>query len=208
MKVVAFNGSPNQNGNTACALQVILNQLSEHSIETELIQVGSAIVSPCIGCKNCFQTGYCVQSDDSVNIWIKKMENADGIILGSPVYFAGIASPMKSFLDRAFYVAARKRSLRGKIGAAVVAVRRSGGTTTLDNLYRYLTYSEMLIACGSYWSVIHGREPGEVLQDEEGLDTLRILGENMSWALEIREASKENLPYPNTGKRHLMNFIR
>lgn len=208
MKVIAINGSPNENGNTAQSLNKILDALNKRNIDAELLQVGKECVRPCNACKMCASAGVCVQYGDSVNDWIKKMEGADGIILGSPVYFAGIASPMKSFLDRAFYVCTRKGTLKGKVGAAVTAVRRSGGSVTLDNLMRYLTYSEMLIASGSYWPILHGQKGGEMQQDIEGCDTLDILAENMIWALQLREYGKEEYPYPETAKRRLMNFIR
>lgn len=208
MKVVAINGSPNINGNTAQSLQIVLDIMARRGIETELLQVGKEAVRPCNACKACAAAGRCIQYEDSVNDWIQTMEEADGIILGSPVYFAGIASPMKSFLDRAFYVCTRKGSLKGKVGSAVTAVRRSGGSATLDNLTRYLTYSEMIVSSGSYWAIVHGQKGGEMQQDLEGRDTLEILAENMIWALSLREAGKDTLPYPETKKRCLMNFIR
>ena len=196
MKVVAINGSPHVNGNTAQSLRTVLDIIGQRGIETEMLQVGNAAVKPCNACKACASAGRCVQYDDDVNMWIEKMEKADAIILGSPVYFAGIASPMKSFLDRAFYVCTRKGTLKGKIGAALVAVRRSGGSAALDNLTRYLTYSEMLVSSGSYWAIIHGQKEGEAQQDLEGKDTLEILAENIIWAINLREVGKFAFPYP------------
>lgn len=208
MKVIAINGSPRENGNTAQSLMRILAVLEQRGIETELLQVGKECVRPCKGCKACAATGFCTGYDDNVKMWTMKLEEADGILLGSPVYFSGIASPLKCFLDRAFYSCTRKGLLKGKIGAAVVAVRRTGGSATLDNLLRYFTYSEMLVSSGSYWSVIHGQAPGEMQQDLEGLDTLDILAENLCWALQLKEAAKDTFPYPNTKKRQLLNYIR
>ena len=208
LKVIACNGSPNVNGNTAYALKVVSSVLENHGIETEILQVGSALISPCSGCRACAKTGMCAITGDDLNLWIRKLEDADGIILGSPVYFAGIASPMKCFLDRAFYILSRGRKLRGKIGAAVVAVRRSGGSAAYDNLMRYLSYSEMLIATGSYWTIIHGRDPGEAREDIEGNDSLTILAENMVWALRIREEALPVHPCPDTPRRRIMSFIR
>lgn len=137
------------------------------------------------------------------------MKDADGIILGAPVHFSGIGGTMKSFLDRAFYVASNNNSLfRHKVGTALVAVRRSGGSASLDQLNHYLTYSEMLIATSNYWNIIHGARAGESVKDEEGLQIIRILGKNMAWLLKIIENAKGVVDKPEMEKKTFMNFIR
>jgi multimeric flavodoxin WrbA len=134
---------------------------------------------------------------------------ADGIILGSPVYYSGIAGTMKCFLDRLFYVSgANGNLLRHKVAAAVVAVRRTGGSATLDHLYHYLTYAEMIVATANYWNVIHGRLPNEVSQDAEGVQVMRVLGKNMAWLLKMKEATSGTIPLPLHEKKVVTNFIR
>ena len=147
--------------------------------------------------------------DDGVNEAIQKMKNADGIILASPVYYAGIAGTLKCFLDRAFYVAGSNGGLfRNKVGASVVAVRRTGGSFTFDNLNHYLLYSEMMIATSNYWNIIHGLTPGEVHEDAEGVQIMEVLGNNMAWQLKMREATKDIVPAPKQVKKVMTNFIR
>ena len=151
----------------------------------------------------------CTTTGDNLNEWIQSMKNADGIILASPVYYAGIAGTMKCFLDRAFYVSGSNGGLfRQKVGAAVVAVRRTGGSVTFDSLNHYLTYSEMILATSSYWNIIHGRTPGEVEQDHEGAQIMSVLGNNMAWLLKMREQTKSTLPAPAAVKKVVTSFIR
>jgi multimeric flavodoxin WrbA len=146
---------------------------------------------------------------DPVNELIQKMKEADGIILASPVYYSAIAGTMKSFLDRAFYVSgANDQMLRHKVGAAVVAVRRSGGMPTFHQLNNYLLYSEMLLPTSNYWNVIHGRAPGEVTQDLEGVQIMRVLGKNMAWLMKLVQHGKESVPPPEREQKTLFNFIR
>ena len=147
--------------------------------------------------------------DDGVNDAIQKMKEADGIIIASPVFYAGIAGTMKCFLDRAFYVAGSNGGLfRNKVGASVVAVRRTGGSMTFDSLNHYILYSEMLIATSNYWNVIHGRTPGEVLQDEEGVQIMQVLAKNMAWQLKMREATKDSIPASAPTPKVMTNFVR
>ncbi len=143
------------------------------------------------------------------NFRLQQIKEADGIILGSPVYYAGIAGTMKCFLDRAFYVAGANGGLfRQKVAAAVVAVRRTGGSVTFDSLNHYLTYSEMILATSNYWNITHGRAPGEVLQDGEGVQIMDVLGQNMAWLLKMREATKASLPGPAKVDKIYTHFIR
>ena len=211
MKVIAINGSPKQDGNTCHALTGVGRQLQENGIEFEIIHVGNKAVRGCMACGTCAKNKdeKCSISTDPVNEWIQQIKEADGIILGSPVYYAGIAGTMKCFLDRAFYVAGANGGLfRQKVAAAVVAVRRTGGSVTFDSLNHYLTYSEMILATSNYWNVTHGRTPGEVLQDGEGVQIMDVLGQNMAWLLKMREATKASLLGPAKVDKMYTHFIR
>lgn len=211
MKVVAFNGSPNKEGNTYHAIKLVAEELEKQSIQVEIIHVGGQAVRGCMACGGCGrnQNEKCVLPGDSVNEWIQKMKDADGIILGSPVHYSGVGGTMKSFLDRAFFVAgANNNMLRHKVGAAVVAVRRSGGIPTFEQLNRYINYSEMLMPTSSYWNVIHGTNPGEVIQDEEGVQIMRTLGKNMAWLLKLVEYGKGKVEEPEKEDKIFTNFIR
>lgn len=210
MKVVAFNGSPKREGNTYHAIKIVSEELEKEGIEVEIVHVGDKIIRGCIACGMCYKNKNerCI-TDDEVNDWIQKMKNADGIILGSPVYYSGIAATMKAFLDRAFYVASANGGLfRHKVGASVVAVRRSGGVTTFEQLNNYLLYSEMLIPTTNYWNVIHGAKPGEVYKDEEGVQIMRLLGKNMAWLLKLKSNGEGVVAEPEKEKKIYTNFIR
>lgn len=211
MKVVAFNGSPNKNGNTHQSLQIVGGELEKQGIDFEIIQVGNQAVRGCLACGKCAenQNEHCVIQNDPVNEWVQRMKMADGILLGAPVHFAGIAGTMKSFLDRAFMVAGVNHSmLRHKVGASVVAVRRSGGVTTFDGLNHYINYAEMLLPGSNYWNVAHGLVPGEMQQDGEGKQILRVLGKNMAWLLKVIAAGKDKVVAVEPEEKELTNFIR
>lgn len=211
MKVIAFNGSPNKEGNTYHAIKIITAELEKEGIETEIIHVGNKSIRGCTACGQCAKNKNerCVLPGDEVNEWIQKMKEADGIILGSPVHYSSIGATMKSFLDRAFYVAsANGGMLRHKVGAAVIAVRRSGGVTTFDQLNNYINYSEMLIPTSNYWNVIHGTRPGEAIQDEEGVQIMRVLGKNMAWLMKLVENGKGTVKEPERENKLFTNFIR
>lgn len=208
MKVVAINGSPKAEGNTYIALKTVMEQLEKEGIDTEIIHIGNKNIRGCLACGGCAknQNEKCV-IDDYVNEAIQKMKVADGIIIGSPVYYASMAGTMKSFLDRAFYVAGANGGLfRHKVGASVVAVRRSGEVATFDHLNHYFTITEMFLASSNYWNVIHGQKPGEALQDEEGLQTMRVLGKNIAFL--IRSLTKNADESPDKESKIMMNFIR
>lgn len=184
MKVIAINGSPNKEGNTFHALTMVGNELIGNGIDFEILHVGHKMIHGCLGCGKCSinKDEKCVIQTDDLNKWIQQIKDADGIVLGSPVYYSGISGTMKSFLDRLFYVSGSNGNLlRHKVGATVAAVRRSGGSATFDSLNHYLTYSEMIIATSNYWNVIHGRAAGEVNKDDEGKQIMRVLGKNMAW---------------------------
>ncbi len=186
MKVIAFNGSPHQKGNTFQAIKIVTDELEKGSVETEIVTVGNKKNSGCLACNHCLKTRdeKCIIRDDSVNDWIQKMKLSDGIILGSPVHYASMSGNMKSFLDRAFYVAGMNGNLfRHKVGASLVAVRRSGDLPTFNEMNNFLNYSEMMIPTSNCWNIIHGTKPGEILQDEEGVQIMRVLGKNMAICL-------------------------
>lgn len=209
MKVIAINGSPKAEGNTYHAIKLVADEMAKDGIETEIIHVGNKVFRGCMACGGCAKNRNekCV-FDDGINEIIQKMKEADGIILGSPVHYSAIGGTMKSFLDRTFYVAGVNGGLfRHKVGASVVAVRRSGGLPTFNQLNNFLNYSEMLMPTSNYWNVIHGRAPGEVLQDEEGVQIMRVLGKNMAWLLKLAKNGK-NIPAPEQEKKIFTNFIR
>jgi len=211
MKVIAINGSPHKEGNTFHALNMVGTELMAAGIDFEIIHVGHKAIHGCMACNNCFKNRdeKCSIKTDDLNDWIQKMKEADGLIISSPVYYAGIPGTMKCFLDRVFYVAGSNGNLfRHKVGAAVVAVRRTGGSVTFDSLNHYLTYSEMILATSSYWNVIHGTGPGEVENDAEGVQIMQTLGKNMAWLLKMKEATKETLEEPKRVRKVMTNFIR
>jgi len=211
MQVVAFNGSPKANGNTAAAIQLVASELETAGIEVTVIQVGSQLIRGCIACGKCIrnQNERCVIETDQVNEWLQLMKGADGILLGSPVHFASVGGTMKSFLDRAFYVSAVNGSLlRHKVGAAVVAVRRSGGVTTFDDLNHYINYAEMIMPGSNYWNVIHGTRPGDTVNDHEGEQIMRVLGRNLAWLLKLIDHGRAAFPAPAAENKIFTNFVR
>jgi multimeric flavodoxin WrbA len=211
MKVIAINGSPNREGNTFHALNMVGNELIAAGIEFEILHIGHKMIHGCTACGKCFvnRDEKCIIKTDDLNQWIQKIKIVDGIILGSPVYYSGIPGTMKSFLDRLFFVSGSNGNLlRQKVAAAVVAVRRTGGSFTLDSLNHYLTYSEMIIATSNYWNVIHGSAPGEVDKDGEGKQIMRVLGKNMSWLLKMKETTASMILPPEKEKKEYTNFIR
>ena len=211
MKVVAFNGSPRENGNTYEAIEAVAKELEKENIEVEIVHVGNKVIRGCLACGGCSRNmnEKCVVQNDQVNEWIQKMKEADGIIIGSPTHYSAIAGTMKSFLDRAFYVTSVNNGmLRHKVGASVVAVRRSGGVPVFNQLNNYLNYSEMLMPSSNYWNVVHGTAPGEATQDEEGMQIMRVLGKNMTLLLKLSEAGKDTLEESERENKVFTNFIR
>lgn len=205
MKVIALNGSPKSKGNTYLALKTVCDELENQGIQTEIINVGNLDIKGCISCNRCSE-GHCQFSDDAFREIVNKVYAADGILLGSPVYYAGIAGTMKSFLDRMFY--ANQGRMRLKVGASVAVLRRSGGVATFDQLNHYFLISEMMVAPSYYWNAVHGGAPGEVLKDDEGICELKNLANNMAWMLKIKEFGKEAYPIPKPVDRVYTNFIR
>ena len=183
------------------------NELNKKDIETEIVQIGQKPIAGCIACASCRKTKHCVFKDDGVNDFLDKVEEADGLVLGAPVHFAGMSGAIKSFLDRAFY--ANSAVFRGKPGAIIASCRRGGASATLDGLVKYLSYGEMPIVSGRYWNMIHGNTPEEVKQDLEGMENLRFLGRNMAWLLRCIEAGAgAGLEMPEYETKTWTNFIR
>ena len=186
MKVVAFNGSPRKEGNTFRLLRTVLGELTKAGIETELVQLAGKTIRGCIGCRKCIanQNRRCSVTQDDLNACLEKMHESDGILLGSPTYFADVTPEIKALMDRAGFVSrANGDLLRRKVGAAVIAVRRAGGIHAFDTLNHFFTISQMIIVGSSYWNIGIGLEPGAVEKDEEGIRTMATLGANMAWVL-------------------------
>lgn len=186
MKAVAFNGSARKHGNTAILLKYVLNELKSEGIETELVELSGAKIHGCRACRKCSvkQDRRCSQTDDMGNVYIDKMANADGILLGSPTYVADISPEIKSLIDRACLVSkANGGMFRHKVGAAVVAVRRAGAIHAFDALNHFFLISEMIVPGSSYWNIGMGLEKGDVEKDQEAIQTMKVLGQNMAWLL-------------------------
>ena len=207
MKVLLFNGSPNAHGCTYTALKEVAATLEAEGIETEIIQLGTAPIGGCLGCSFCRMGDHqCVQKD-IVNEVLPKAAQADGFIFGSPVHFAGASGALTSFMDRLFY--AGGGMFRLKPAAAVVSARRGGTTATFDQINKYFTIREMPVVSSHYWNMVHGNTPEEVLQDEEGLQTMRVLGRNMAYLLRcMAMANAAGIPLPKEEPRAVTNFIR
>lgn len=211
MKIVAINGSARKKGNTSLVLDAMVEVFQAEGIQCERIDIGEQAIQGCVGCGACrkMQNRKCRFDDDPVNAWTAKLIEADGMIVGSPVYYAGMNGSLKSFLDRAFFVASANGSLlRHKVGAGIVAVRRGGSVTALDQIYKYFTISEMYMASGTYWNMIYGMEPGEAAKDEEGMQCARILAANTAWLMKVMEEGKKTLSPPPILAKSRMNFIR
>jgi len=205
MKVLLINGSPKVKGNTAFALEQMAEVFASEGVETEIIQVGSQPIRGCIACGSCYKTGKCV-FEDLVNETAQKLKEADGIVVGSPVYYAAPNGTLISFLDRLFYSASY--DLRMKVGAAVVCARRGGCTAAFDVLNKYFSISQMPIASSSYWNMIHGGKPGEAQQDLEGIRTMRNLARNMAFMMRAISREKEATGLPTPEEKVFTNFIR
>lgn len=186
MKVVAFNGSPRKDGNTSHLIDIVLKQLEDQGIETEKIQLGTADIKGCIACMQCFSTKNkkCAVENDLANDFIEKMIEADGIILGSPTYFANVSTELKALIDRAGLVAkANEDMFKRKVGAAVVAVRRAGSIHVFNSINQFFLIGQMIVPGSCYWNNAFGLMPKDVLTDDEGVNTMEILGQNMAWLL-------------------------
>lgn len=187
MKVVAFNGSARRDGNTAILINHVFSELQAEGIETEMIQLAGLEIHGCKACYKCWKNkdGQCAEEEDTANEWIRKMTGADGIILGSPTYFSDVTPEMKALIDRTGFVSrANDFMFKRKVGAAIVAVRRAGATHVFDTLNHFFLCSQMIVPGSIYWNIGVGREKGEVENDTEGIQTMKILGQNMAWLLQ------------------------
>lgn len=193
MKVIAFNGSPRKGGNTEILLNEVLKVIDSHGIETEIVQLGGTDINGCRACLRCRKENdsRCHNNSPFMNECIVKMEEADGIIIGSPVYYTDVTAEVKALIDCAGYSTGPVNRFRRKAGAAVIAVRRAGSTHAFDTINHFFQINEMIIPGSSYWNMAIGRAKGDVLNDEEGISTMRTLGENFAWLLE-RINKKEN----------------
>lgn len=204
MKVLLINGSPKANGNTYIALSEVAKALQNNGIDTEIISIGAKAVQGCIGCGKCAETGRCVFGDALYNAVREKIETADALVVGSPVYYAGPNGSLCALLDRLFY--SSSKYLQYKPAAAVAVCRRGGASATYDRLNKYFTITNMPVVPSQYWNSVHGRLPGEAAYDAEGLQTMRTLGNNMAWLLKSRAAA--NLPLPEKEAPLRTNFVR
>ena len=205
MKVLLINGSPRPNGNTALALQEMESVFQASGIETERIHVGNKDIRGCIACRKCSETGRCV-FDDIVNETAPKFAECDGLVVGSPVYYAGANATLAAFLTRLFYSTPFDKTM--KVGAAVVAARRGGLSATFDELNKFFTISGMPVASGQYWNSIHGAAAGEAAQDAEGLQSMRTLARNMTFLMRCIALGKEQYGLPEREPFQRTNFIR
>ena len=205
MKVLLLNGSPKAKGNTALALNEMAAVFAQEGIEAEIIQVGHQAVRGCIACGSCGKNGKCV-FDDAVNEVAAKFEAADGIVIGSPVYYAGANATLMAFLQRLFYSTRFDKTM--KVGASVVIARRGGCSATYDEMNKFFGISGMPIAASQYWNSVHGGAPGQVLEDAEGMQTMRTLARNMAFLMKAIALGKEKYGLPEKEPHAWTNFIR
>lgn len=208
MKVILINGSPNEKACTYTALAEVAAALKKEDIESEIIQLGRGAIRDCTACYACVKLdNKCVFDDDMINGVIEKIKAADGLVLGTPVYYAHPSGRILSLLNRVFF--AGGKTFAGKPGAAVASARRAGTTAALDVLNKYFSISKMPVISSTYWNMVHGRTPDEVKQDAEGLQTMRTLGANMAWFLRSMDAAKKaGIQPPEQEPKVLTNFIR
>jgi len=200
-----INGSPRQNGNTAIALREMEKIFQQEGVEVETVQVGNKDIRGCIACRKCAETGKCVFSD-LVNETAPKFEECDGLVVGSPVYYASANATLVAFLTRLFYSTRFDKTM--KVGASVVVARRGGLSATFDELNKFFTISGMPVASGQYWNSVHGQMPGEAEGDIEGLQSMRTLARNMTFLMRGVALAKEKYGLPESEPRQYMNFIR
>ncbi|MDR0412433.1 MAG: flavodoxin family protein [Dysgonamonadaceae bacterium] len=207
MNVLLINGSPHKSGCTFTALSEIAEVLEQQGIETRIFHIGTKAIRGCIACGKCREAGYCSGSDDPVNECIDLIKKADGIVVGSPVYYASPNGALLALLDRVFF--AGSGAFAYKPAAAIVSCRRGGAASAFDALNKYFTISSMPVVPSQYWNGVHGQTPEEVRQDLEGLQVMRTLGRNMAWLLKCIAVAKETVPFPEKEPvRQRTNFIR
>lgn len=205
MKVLLINGSPHKEGCTYTALKEVSDTLNNQGVETEFLYLGTKPIAGCIDCGTCHKTGKCFV-DDKVNEIIDRLPEFDGIVIGSPVYYASASGQLTAFLDRLFFAGGNR--FEGKLGAAIVSCRRGGATATFDQLNKYFTINSMPVVSSQYWNQVHGFTPDEVRKDLEGLQTMRTLANNIAWLLKCIELGKLNgINKPENEKKIFTNFI-
>lgn len=205
MKVILVNGSPKEKGCTYTALKEVEESLNKNGIETEIFWLGNKPISGCIGCKSCLKNGKCFM-DDKVNEFLAKVPETDGFVFGTPVHFAASSGMLSSFMDRVFY--GRRNLFSNKPASSVASCRRGGATATIDEVNKYFGISNMPIVSSQYWNMVHGNTPEEVRKDEEGMQTMRTLGNNMAWLLKSIEAGKKaGIELPKNEQIISTNFI-
>ena len=205
MKVILINGSPRADGNTSVAIDEMVKVFNENGAETEVFQIGNADIRGCIACKACYKTGKCA-FDDAVNVIAEKLKDADGLIVASPVYYASANGTLISLLDRLFYSSHYDKTM--KVGACIAVCRRGGATATFDQLNKYFTISGMPVVSGQYWNIVYGRDKGESVKDEEGLQTVRSVVKNAVFLMKSIALGKEKYGLPEKETRVSTNFIR
>ena len=206
MKVLMLNGSPRKNSNTGIALEEMQKVFTKNGIDTEIIQVGSMDIRGCMGCGYCFKNGKCAIDDIVNNELAQKFQECDGLVVGSPVYYAAANGTLVSLLNRLFYSTSFDKTM--KVGAGVAVARRGGCTSTFDQLNKYFAIAGMPVASGQYWNNVYGRKVGEAAEDEEGLQSMRTLAENMSFLMKSIELGKEKFGIPQREPWKMTNFIR
>ena len=204
MKVLIINGSPRVGGNTSVAVDEMVKTFSEEGVTAEVVQIGNQAIRGCIACGNCAQNGKCV-FDDAVNKIAAKFEEADGLVVASPVYYASANATLIACLDRLFYSSHFDKSM--KVGASVVCCRRGGASATFDELNKYFTISNMPVVSSQYWNSVHGREKGQAAKDLEGLQTVRVLARNMTFLMKSIALGKENFGLPEKEEHAWTHFI-
>ncbi len=204
MKVLLINGSPKKEGNTFIALSEVATTLESNGLKTQIINIGKKAVQGCIACNKCHQLGRCVFNDELYDTIREELKDTDGLVIGSPVFYAGPNGSLCALLDRVFYSCSEL--LKYKPGASVAVARRGGTSAAFDRLNKYFTILNMPVVSSQYWNNIHGLVPGEVLQDEEGLQIMRTLGKNMAWLLKNIKLGAQ--PIPKAEERQMTNFIR
>jgi len=206
MNVLMINGSPHPEGNTFVALDCIAQELKRNEIDSEIVHIGRQGIKGCNACMVCAETGYCAYNGDGVNACIDKLKEADGLIVGSPVYFAGPNASLCGFLDRLFYQKSDPYAF--KPAAAITVSRRGGNSASFDRLNKYFTFAQMPIVSANYWNELHGAREGEAAGDAEGLQTMRTLARNMAWLLKSLAYAKDAVRKPTLEPRQKFSFIR
>ena len=208
MKIIGINGSPRANGNTKAALDVMGEVFATEGIDFEVLHIGHQL-APCSGCFRCAKTHTCPLPDDGLNDMYQRLIQADGVVFGSPVYFASITSGMRCFMDRMGCIDMNNgRQFRFKVGVPLVVARRAGAVNAIDELVHYINYAQMITPGSLYWPLVYGNKPGEVTQDPEGIQTLQVLAQSMAYVMKVMEAGKAQIPLPELPRKTYTNFVR